>query len=85
MHGLAGLLSVQSGPKSSPIFFPAEGTKALSRNSVPPENGAKIIIPPDMTGCLPDSAINPFIGGDRTMADIRRAPVRVFESTGGAA
>jgi hypothetical protein len=85
MHGLEGLFSVQSGPSSSLIFFPAEGTKALSRNSVPPENRSKISTPKDITGNVPDPAIIPFLGGDRTMADIRRAPGRVFEYAAGAA
>jgi hypothetical protein len=86
MHGLAGLLSVPTGPNSSPIFFPEEGAKALFRNLVPPEEGGKIIIRPERTRNVPDTPIIPFIEGDGTGADIGSAAEgRRRQVTGGAA
>lgn len=53
---------------------------ALFKTLVPPKDGGKISIRPDMTLTVPDNPVIPFIEGDGTGADIWRASVRVFDA-----
>jgi len=52
----------------------------LFKTLVPPRDGAKITVRPDMTLNVPDHPILPFIEGDGTGPDIWRESVRVFDA-----
>ncbi|MBP2676662.1 MAG: icd [Deltaproteobacteria bacterium] len=53
---------------------------AIFKNLVPPKDGEKITLRPDLTLNVPDRPILPFIEGDGIGPDIWRASVRVFDA-----
>jgi len=59
VRGLGGQSPPHTGPNPSPISDATEGTLVLFRNFLPPEDGGKSSIRPDMTRQVPGTPVIP--------------------------